>query len=460
VSAREHFQRLVALQKAGVPVGTASVCSAERSVLEAAFLQASRDGLPVLIESTANQVNQQGGYTGMTPQDFRQYAQSVAEHMRFPQERLILGGDHLGPYPWRGEGAEAAMSRACELVAACARAGYEKIHLDASMPLRGDPLGAQGELDPRLVAQREARLAAAAEAARAEQGGAHAGAARAGVLGPGAADDDGAPPVYVIGTEVPAPGGMVSEGAGPTVTTPEELLETLQLCEGAFARLGLEDAWSRVCAIVVQPGVEYGDHAVHPYDRAKAAALCAAARAMPGVVLEGHSTDYQLPLHLRHLVEDGVAVLKVGPALTFAVRESLFALEEIEGEMLRSHSSVRPSRLSAALERAMVDDPSHWKGYYTGSEEEQRRARRYSFSDRSRYYWTVPSVAAAVQALFSNLERTGMPLTLLSQFLPRQYEAVREGSIPAKPQALVREAARHVLSQYSAAIVGRQPGRG
>ncbi len=96
-------------------------------------------------------------------------------------ERLILGGDHLGPNPWRALPAAEAMQRAETMVAEYARAGFGKIHLDASMACGGDP----ERLSDEVVAERAARLCRAAESA----------------CGAGVA------PVYVIGTEVPVPGG-------------------------------------------------------------------------------------------------------------------------------------------------------------------------------------------------------------------------------------------------------------
>ena len=55
-----------------------------------------------------------------------------------------------------------------------------------------------------------------------------------------------------------------------------------------------------------------------------------------GLVYEAHSTDYQRPESYRNLVRDGFAILKVGPALTFAMREVLEALSLIEAELGRA----------------------------------------------------------------------------------------------------------------------------
>ena len=439
-SAAGLLRRLIEAKQAGTPAGLVSICSAHALVLQTAMRQALEDGQPLLVESTVNQVNQFGGYTGMRPADFAAFLDGLRSAAALPPDRLLLGADHLGPFPWRGEPAAQAMRKASELAAECVRAGYRKLHLDASMPLGGDLTVARGGLDPALVARREAELAAAAEAAFQAQSPAGRPTPR-----PGGSPAGAAGPAYVVGTDVPAPGGTAGEGDGVSVTTAQELLDTVSLGAEAFRAAGLEQAWSRVFAVVVQPGVEFGDHGVQAYDRARSAGLCDAARALPRLVLEGHSTDYQSPAALRALVEDGVAVLKVGPALTFAVREALFALELVEREL----APAEPSRLGEELERAMLADPSHWRGYYRG---EDALARRFSLLDRCRYYWAAPPVRRAVERLLANLRRQAPPWTLLSQYLPRQAGRVREGSLSGEPLELVRAAVREVLDDYGAAV--------
>jgi D-tagatose-1,6-bisphosphate aldolase subunit GatZ/KbaZ len=171
------------------------------------------------------------------------------------------------------------------------------------------------------------------------------------------------------------------------------------------------------------------------------------------LILEGHSTDYQRPELLRQLVEDGVAVLKVGPALTFAMRECLFALESIEKELLGGSYKARLSELGLFLDRAMADNPQHWRDYYSGSAQELYLARRFSMSDRSRYYWPTAMVQEAVQRLLQNLRQTKIPLTLISQYLPRHYLSIRRGRLRPDPEALIEASIRLVLQGYSAAAV-------
>ena len=439
INPQDYFQGLIDSQKRGEPKGIYSICSAHPRVISAAMVQARDDGLPLLVESTVNQVNQFGGYTGMQPLGFRDFVWDAADRIDFPRGEIIFGGDHLGPYPWRSEPAEQAMSKACDLIAGCVGAGYTKIHLDASMPLAGDPVDELGGLDAHLVAHREARMAAAAE-------GAFQGLSSTGGAGSESA------PVYVIGTDVPPPGGIRAEEEEVPVTEVGDFEQTIAACAQAFANSGLQDAWQRVIAVVVQPGVEFGDHLVFEYDRTRAKGLIEAARRHSDLMLEGHSTDYQRPELLRRLVEDGVAVLKVGPALTFALRECLFALECIEKEIFGWTYKARLSQLGMFLDKAMRDNPGHWQYYYSGSGQDVYLALKYSLSDRSRYYWQVPMVRDAADFLIKNLKHAGIPLTLISQYLPRHYLEIREGRLTAEPEDLINASIRMVLDDYSKAV--------
>ncbi len=410
--------------KAGESVGVYSVCSAHPTVVEAAIAQAGADGSYVLIEATSNQVDQFGGYTGLRPAEFRDLVLGLADQSGFPRERVVLGGDHLGPNRWQRESASAAMAKAEVLIAAYVEAGYRKIHLDCSMSCADDP----AVLDDEVVAGRATRLMRVGEDA----------AQRAGIEGP----------MYVIGTEVPVPGGAHETLDKLTPTPADRARKTIATHRRAFEEAALQHVWPRVMALVVQPGVEFDHLHVIDYERSATVELRRVLDGEEHLVFEAHSTDYQRPAQLRELVEDHWAVLKVGPALTFAMREALFALTFIENELIP-----RPSRsnLVEVIERRMLANPDYWQGYYEGDTIAQRTARRYSYSDRLRYYWADDEVDAARRSLLSNLDRTGIPLPLISQFLPYQYDRIRAGELEPVAQSLVIDRIRDAMRPYSRA---------
>jgi D-tagatose-1,6-bisphosphate aldolase subunit GatZ/KbaZ len=385
----------------------------------------------LLIESTSNQVDQEGGYTGMKPVDFVGYVNSVATRLGFPKDMIFLGGDHLGPNKWQELPAAVAMSNAKVLVEEYVKAGFQKIHLDTSMFCADDPGDRKKPLRDEIVASRAAILCRAAEDAWKD-------------FCPGDPQ-----PVYVIGTEVPPPGGAREEEE-IIPTKPEDAVRTIEVTRQSFVDAGLAEAWERVVAVVVQPGVEYGDDRVFEYNRALAAKLSGKITDYDRLVYEAHSTDYQTETGLRSLVEDHFCILKVGPWLTFAYREALFALESMEIEMMGAGADGL-SRLRDTMDLVMLQDPKHWKKYYSGTENQQLFQRKYSFSDRSRYYWTDESIVRAKNRLIQNLKKNKIPLSLLSQFMPCQFYEVLNGKLTNDPMELVLEYIRMITGIYSRA---------
>lgn len=355
----------------------------------------------------------------MTPADFRRFVEDIAARAGYDPARIILGGDHLGPNPWKDRPADEAMEKAEAMIAAFAAAGFTKLHLDTSMGCRGEPAA----LDDATTALRAAGLAAVAESAA----------------------SGNLTPVYVIGTEVPVPGGALEELDQVAVTRPEAVAHTHAVHREAFGALGLDDAFGRVIALVVQPGVEFGHADVVHFDPAKARGLSASLSDLPGLVFEAHSTDYQTEAGLAALVRQGFAILKVGPWLTFALREALYALDAV-ADVLDGH----PPRggLMQAMEEAMLEAPGHWRKYYAGTDRQLWLQRHFSYSDRIRYYWPAPKARSAVDGVLARLEGRTIPAPVLEQYLP-----VAAGEfVERTAQGALRAAVQAVLLRYERAI--------
>lgn len=407
-----------------------SYCSANRYVIEAILEQGKRFGDHILIESTSNQVNQFGGYLDMTPADFKEYVYQIAEKVGFDKNKVILGGDHLGPQPWQHLNEKEAMENSKVLVRQCVLSGYTKIHLDTSMRVADDDISVK--LSNEIIARRGAELLMAAEEAFEELL----------LTNPNAVH-----PVYVVGSEVPIPGGTQNETPGLQITSPEDFRETVDVYKEVFCKMGLEEKWQYVIAVVVQPGVEFGDDEIDHYDRMKARFLVAELRNYPDLVFEGHSTDYQTPRKLKKMAEDGIAILKVGPALTFSLREALFALSIIEKELIPDES--KRANFMEILENEMKENPKDWINYYHGDEQELKFARRYSFSDRSRYYFSRPKVNEAIEKLIANLEQIRIPLSIIHQYMPMQYVKIRDGYLKNTPRDLIRDSIINLVDDYN-----------
>lgn len=416
---RQLVDLLLRNRRAG-DVGITAVCSAHELVIDSALETARSHGQLALLEATCNQVNQHGGYTGLTPSAFAQHVRARAQATG---TSVVLGGDHLGPQPWRTLPADEAMAHARTMVAAYVEAGFTKLHLDCSMRCADDP----EILSEQTIAERAADLAAISETVS-RDGGLSA-------------------PVYVIGTEVPPPGGMGS-GHHLAVSDPARVAETVDAHRAAFRRRNLDRAIDQVIAIVVQPGVDFGNDEVVHFQPANAAALSRALPDSPPVVFEAHSTDFQRPAAYAALVSAHFAILKVGPAATFALREALYGLEHIE-EVLTPVAE--RSRLRLVLDDAMKRTPDHWRSHYTGDSEQISYLRHFSLSDRVRYYWQDPEVDLATRRLMMNLERVSIPRPLISQYLPRVLDVVLAANVPPRPRGLLLASVGACLEPYAVA---------
>jgi D-tagatose-1,6-bisphosphate aldolase subunit GatZ/KbaZ len=421
MSATQTLKDIVTRNLEGQAAGIYSVCSANQFVLEAAMITAKQHGSSLLIEATCNQVNQDGGYTGMTPADFVQYVKGIAVAVGFDTSKLILGGDHLGPNPWTHLTSEDAMQKAAALVQSYVEAGFTKIHLDASMACADDV----EPLDPQVIAERAAKMCQVAESVTVTE-----------------------KPCYIIGTEVPVPGGAQEDLEELSVTTTEDLGQTINTHVELFKSLGIAEALDRVIGVVVQPGVEFDHASVIEYNREKATRLKQAIHTYQGIVYEAHSTDYQTQQSLTELVEDHFAILKVGPGLTYAFREAVFALSHIEDEWV---DASQRSNIREVLDNVMLEKPKYWQSYYHGSTEEKAFARKFSFSDRSRYYWNDPMIDMSLQTLISNLEKRAIPLPLISQYFPALYGRVRAGEVSSDPVSLIHHHIGLELDKYAIA---------
>mgnify|MGYP002730156225 FL=1 len=422
--------KIVTIQKSGKAVGIYSACSANSFVIEAVLKKGLEDNSCVLIESTANQCDQFGGYTGMKPIDFKNYVYEIADKLGFDKNKIFLGGDHLGPLTWTSLNEKEAMANSEVLIDAYVSAGFTKIHVDTSMKVADDDPNVR--LSDETIARRGVHLVKVAENAYKK------------LL---ETNPDAVEPVYIVGSEVPIPGGsQAAIDEGVQVTKVEDFAATINTFKDTFEKEGISDVWDRVLGIVVQPGVEEKDSGCTEYDRSKAVELAKAIRTIPDLVFEDHSTDYQTKIKLREMVEDGVAILKVGPGLTFAAREGLYALSFIEDEACKANGKT-PSNFREVLDEEMLKNDKHWKKHYHGTDAEIALKRKYSFSDRSRYYYSTDAVKAAIDTLLDNL-KDGCPLNLLSQFMPIQYTKVREGVLKNDPKELVLDRIGNTIDEY------------
>ncbi|MDO6591903.1 tagatose-6-phosphate kinase [Loktanella sp. D2R18] len=366
------FEAGVAKNRATGDFAFTSVCSAHPDVIAACLRLAKERDVPVIIEATSNQVNQFGGYTGMNPADFIAFALGIAKDTGVDPERIIFGGDHLGPQAWRSEPPQVAMEKAREMIAAYVAAGFTKIHLDCSEGCAGEP----AQVGDDLCAARAADLAQVAEGAST------------------------APHTlsYIVGTEVPPPGGARHDDETVLPTDPADAARTISITKQAFAAAGLAHVWPRVRALVVQPGLEFAPAHVHKFDETQPDFLTPVLADEAQMSFEAHSTDYQVPSVFRDLARRHFSVMKVGPALTFAYRQAIYALAAVQA--WREDGPGVPAVMAAL----MADDPGYWAGHYHGDEPMQKLMCHFGYADRIRYYWAKPEAQKAVAELEAKID--------------------------------------------------------
>ncbi|MEO9822822.1 MAG: class II D-tagatose-bisphosphate aldolase, non-catalytic subunit, partial [Paracoccaceae bacterium] len=323
------------------------------------------------------------------------------------------GGDHLGPNVWKDEPLEQAMEKSRELVKSYVQAGFKKIHLDTSMACGGEP-------NPTFeqIAERAADLCAVAEE--------HA--------------PNPEELFYIIGTEVPIPGGETEEPDALDVTSVARFNDTIQTHRDAWAARGLDAAWSKIVSVVTQPGVDFGHSSIYPFEPEKARPLSDAILTEDGLTFEAHSTDYQSTEALGDLVKNHFFFLKVGPELTFRFREAVWALASIEEQL----GLEQPSNIRNVIKDQMNANPDNWQSYYSGTEQELNILKTYSYSDRIRYYWTDEKIAAALDGLIVSLKAKPIPQPLMSQ----AFMGLEFGEIPTCPDTLIEGHIQRCVRRY------------
>lgn len=405
--------------------GIFCVCSAHPDVVVASLRYAKKNNTLLSIETTAHQVNHDGGYTGVTPKEYIDWVKKEAKVIGLAESDYILGGDHLGPTSWKNLSADQAMQHSKKVVEEYVKAGYYKIHLDTSILCADDSV----DTPESVLIERTITLAKIAEETAKKNFGSSEHL------------------FYIVGTEVPLPGGSQKTENTISCTSKEQAQNTLELTKKAFLANGLESAWNRVYGLVLQPGVEFGDDFVFVYKKGLAKQLIPLLDRYPNMIYEAHSTDYQTGLALKSLVQDHFAILKVGPWLTNAWKEALFSLDIIEQELPQF---TKKSYVKKSLEKSMKDNNTYWKVYYMGTAQEINYKIDFSLSDRSRYYWEVEEVKGAIFQLLNNLDtiKGGIPYAMLSQYIPWALDYQEIHNVVLTAQEILYLAVERILQKY------------
>jgi D-tagatose-1,6-bisphosphate aldolase subunit GatZ/KbaZ len=406
--------------------GIYAVESQNPSVQEMYLQQALADGSPALFEICADLLDPHGQSGKMLPDDFIANVTQIMVKTGFPRDRLFFGVNDLSPSLWKDESIESALKKTCVFISDLVSFGFNKLGIHAAIPLKGDP--ADQPLPQEVIITREVALYQAAE-------------------GAAAAMPEEEKPLYVIDVH---PGRGKAEGQN-TMLHKEDVEIAVDRFVQIAAAAGLPEMKERLLAVRIFLGAGYDSEKIIPFDSSLLKELGGCVYEDKPVVMEVLQTDFQMQTVLDQLVHNHFGFMRIGPELTFTMREALFSLAMMENETMIGKPGVYLSNFIIELDRAMQSAPQHWQKYYTGNGFEQLIARKYSLYDRSRFYWEDKEVRKTKKRLYDNLIEYPVPLTVLRQFMPCQYERVAAGELENKPDALVMDAVRHALHRYSRA---------
>ena len=353
-----------------------AACPNSLSVIKASFRAAKRNNAPIYFATTLNQVDCDGGYTGMTQSEFTKILRREADAVHYTGP-YIVAIDHGGPWlkdkqtqeRWDTERAMDGVKKSYE---AAILAGYDLIHVDPTV----DIFLPKGEIiDIHVVAKRTVELILHAETFRKAQGL--------------------APISYEVGTEE-VHGGL----ADPT--TFDTFLHDLK--EG-LAAAGLGDVWP--CFIVGKVGT---DLHTTTFDPEVAKDLTAKVRPY-GSYIKGHYTDDVS--NPEAYPESGMGAANVGPEFTMNEYDALAELEEEEKKQYEAGRIPQLSHITDVLWQKVYES-GRWKKWLHGEEvgkdlrEVSAERQLWLVKTGCRYIWQTPEALVARHQLYDNLQHVGI----------------------------------------------------
>ena len=356
-----------------------SFCTSNFLVLKILIKFCKKNKLPLLIETTSNQVNQFGGYTNLTPKKFTKKISLYLKKEKFNQKLFFYGGDHLGPLPWKQFGQLKSLERSKKLIKSYIDSGAQKIHIDTSIKLRNDKTFSKKEILKRtqdlfnnLNLDKINNI------------------------------------FFVFGTEVPFAGGGTNKNQSaakfPTKSTINESDFVKKLLLKRFN-------YNKYFALVIDTNMEFfNQNIIKP--NIKNLTEIVKYSTKKKFYFEAHSTDYQNLNTLKKLVKNNFKFLKVGPELTHCLLKSLFLMEQFENEYIKEK---KRSLFKRKLIKEILSNKTHWKKYYNEKDSTVVEKILKGKLDRARYYLNTTKVNESIRLLEKNINLTKK--ARISQFL-------------------------------------------
>ena len=339
-----------------------SFCTSNIEVIKSILFFCHIKKLPCLIECTSNQVNQHGGYTNKTPKMFIKEILSISKKIKFNSKKLFLGGDHLGPLPWKKKSKTVAIKNSISLINDYLDQKFCKIHIDTSIKCKNDKY-----INSDIIFERTNEI-----------------------LNNDNIKKKIKDKFIVVGTEVPLAGSGDNENI---IKTSKKQIETEVL---KFKKiLKKQNLKNNIFGLVIEPGMKYTHSSVIKPNFTNFTNKKNISK-KNNFVYEAHSTDYQSKKTLKQLVKNNFKFLKVGPELTYSYSRSLFFMENIE----KNNFKLKNSNIKKIIFSAMLKNRKYWEGYY---EKKTTELFLNSKLDRMRYYFDTKPVVNSIKTLKKNI---------------------------------------------------------
>jgi len=358
------------------PMTLLGACPNSMSVIKASFRAAKRNNAPIIFVATLNQVDCDGGYTGMTQSDFVKVLKQEARRYDYTGD-YVIAIDHGGPWlkdrqtieKWSYEKAMEGVKHSFEKAV---EAGYDMIHVDPTV----DRTLPKGEIiNIETVAARTIELITHVENYR---------------------KSIGKPKIsYEVGTEE-VHGGLANQ---------DVFNKFLVLLKDGLERNGCSDAWPDF--IVGKVGTDLSTTYFDP----EVARNLTCTVAKYGSYIKGHYTDgvenpEEYPLC-------GMGAANVGPEFTISEYDALEELEGIEKNLYDEGRIALLSGMTKTVENLVVESGRWTKWVEEGESSEDfysigKDRRRWLVSTGARYIWQNPAALAARHTLYDNLKENGI----------------------------------------------------
>jgi len=341
-----------------------SFCTANFNVIKILIIFAKHHNLPILLESTSNQVNQFGGYTGLTPKEFYKKISKLKKKIKINKKQVMIGADHLGPLPWKKFNSKVALKNAKTLIKKCIALKYDKIHIDSTIICKDDK-----SLNLNFIRSRSEEIFNTVPKKNIKD------------------------VFFVFGSEVPFAGG--GNNSKPKPSKLNNIKTDYSLYNSVLKNLNINK--KNKFSLVIEPGMAFSNSKVILPKLEKFRKRLSFSK-KNNFSYEAHSTDYQKLKTLKKLVKNNFRFLKVGPELTFYFYQAIKKMEEIEHMYCNKKSNIEYELINA-----MQRDDKYWKDYYKGTKNKIKFLKLNSYLDRMRYYWDSKKVKKSMNKLIKNI---------------------------------------------------------